>query len=68
VLSTASGLVFAGEQDGNLIAFDARTGKNLWHLQTGAPFYAGPITFMLGGRQYVVVPSGGTLIALALPT
>jgi alcohol dehydrogenase (cytochrome c) len=66
-LSTASGLVFAGEADGNIMAFDASSGKNLWHLQTGAGVRSGPMTFMLNKKQYVVVASGGTVMALALP-
>jgi alcohol dehydrogenase (cytochrome c) len=66
-LSTASGLVFAGEEDGNVMAFDAASGKNLWRLQTGAGLRAGPMSFMHNGRQYVVVASGGTVIAFALP-
>ena len=45
VLSTGSGLVFAGGS-GNLIAFDAKSGKNLWHFQTGSSLYAGAITYM----------------------
>jgi alcohol dehydrogenase (cytochrome c) len=66
VLSTASGLVFAGSS-GNFMAFDARTGKNLWHFQTGGALYAGAITYMVDGRQYVLLPSGTTLTAYALP-
>jgi alcohol dehydrogenase (cytochrome c) len=66
VLSTASGLVFAGSS-GNFMAFDARTGKNLWHFQTGSALYAGAITYMVDGRQYVLLPSGTTLTAYALP-
>ena len=66
-LSTASGLVFAGEDDGNVMAFDAASGKNLWRLQTGGSLRAGPMSFMLNGKQYVVVASGGTVIAFALP-
>ena len=66
VLSTASGLVFAGSS-GNFMAFDGRTGKNLWHFQTGSALYAGAITYMLDGRQYVLLPSGTTLTAYALP-
>ncbi len=66
-MSTASGLVFAGEEDGNVMAFDATSGKNLWRLQTGAGLRAGPMTFMHNGKQYVVVASGGTVIAFALP-
>ena len=65
VLSTASGLVFAGSS-GNFMAFDARTGKNLWHYQTGSALYAGAVTYMLDGRQYVLMPSGTTLTAFAL--
>ena len=67
VLSTASGLVFTGDMAGNFMAFDGRTGKNLWHFQTGAPIYAAPTTFLIGEKQYVVIPSGSTLMAFALP-
>jgi alcohol dehydrogenase (cytochrome c) len=66
VLSTASGLVFAGSS-GNFMAFNAGTGKNLWHFQTGSALYAGAITYMVDGRQYVLLPSGTTLTAYALP-
>jgi len=66
-LSTASGLIFTGDMEGNFMAFDARTGKNLWHMQTGSPIYAAPATFTVNERQYVVIPSGTTLIAFALP-
>ncbi|HEV2985864.1 MAG TPA: PQQ-dependent dehydrogenase, methanol/ethanol family [Vicinamibacterales bacterium] len=65
VLSTAAHLVFAGAS-GNFMAFDARTGKNLWHFQTGSALYAGAITYMVDGRQYVLMPSGTTLTAFAL--
>jgi alcohol dehydrogenase (cytochrome c) len=65
VLSTASGLVFAGAS-GNLMAFDARTGKHLWHFQTGSALYAGAITYIVDGRQYILFPSGTTLTAFAL--
>ena len=52
VMSTASGLVFAGDNEGNFMAFDAATGKNLWFYPTGAPIWgAAAMTFMLDGRQ-----------------
>ena len=41
VMSTASGVVFAGDNEGNFIAFDARTGKNLWYYSTGSPIWGG---------------------------
>lgn len=66
-LSTAGGLVFAGDTDGNLIALDATTGKDLWHFQTGSPIFASPMTYALEGRQYIVIPAGTALFAFALP-
>ena len=68
VMSTASGLVFAGDNEGNFSAFDARTGKPLWHYPTGFALWgAAATTFMLDGRQHVLIPSGTTLVAFALP-
>jgi alcohol dehydrogenase (cytochrome c) len=49
------------------MAFDAKSGKNLWHYQTGSALYAGATTYMLDGRQYVLMPSGTTVTAFALP-
>jgi glucose dehydrogenase len=50
------------------MALDANTGKPLWHYQTGFALWgAAATTFMLDGRQYVVIPSGATLVAFALP-
>jgi alcohol dehydrogenase (cytochrome c) len=68
VLSTAAGVVFDGDNEGNFMAFDSRTGKNLWHYQTGSPIWGGaPMTYMLDDRQYVVIGSGTTITAFALP-
>lgn len=68
LLSTTTGLVFTGDNDGYFYAFDAATGKELWRFQTGAPHWgAAPISYMLAGRQWVLTPSGLTLTAFALP-
>jgi alcohol dehydrogenase (cytochrome c) len=68
VLTTASGLVFAGDGDGNIMAFDSRNGKNLWHYQLGfAMRSTAGTTYMLDGRQYLLVPAGSVLTAFALP-
>jgi len=67
-MTTASGLVFTGDNDGYLYALESATGKQLWRFQTGAPVWGvAPITYMLDGAQWVVVPSGTTLTAFALP-
>ena len=67
-MSTASGLVFAGDNEGNFHAFDARTGKELWSYRMGSLIWgAAPTTVMLDGRQLVMLPSGNTLVAFGLP-
>jgi alcohol dehydrogenase (cytochrome c) len=67
VLSTAGGLVFAADIEGYLMAFDATTGRELWHLQTGSAVYASPMSYAIDGRQYVAIASGSALLAFALP-
>jgi alcohol dehydrogenase (cytochrome c) len=58
-MTTAGGLVFAGEGNGNFNAYDARTGERLWRFQTGAGANAPPVTYEVDGEQYVAVASGG---------
>jgi alcohol dehydrogenase (cytochrome c) len=53
--------------EGYLIALDAQTGKHLWHFQTGSAIYSAPITYALDAREYLAIPSGGAVLALALP-
>ncbi len=68
VMSTASGVVFTGDQDGYFNAFDSRSGKLLWRYRTGSPIHgAAATTYVLDGRQYVLIPSGMTITAFALP-
>ena len=68
VMSTASGLVFAGDNEGNFTAFDATNGKPLWHYPTGSSVWgAASMTYMLDGRQHVLIAAGNTLVAFALP-
>jgi alcohol dehydrogenase (cytochrome c) len=66
-LSTAGGLVFFGEGSGALAALDAKTGKPLWHFQANQPWRASPMTYMVGGKQYVTIagPQGFFSFALA---
>jgi len=60
VLSTSTGLVFQGESDGNLTAFDSETGDTLWQFNTGAGVNAPPIAFELEGEEFVAVAAGGS--------
>jgi alcohol dehydrogenase (cytochrome c) len=66
LLSTAGGLVFGNDGGGNFVAYDAATGKPLWRAGLGANTSNGPQTFLLDGRQYVVVGAGDSLFAFTL--
>jgi alcohol dehydrogenase (cytochrome c) len=65
-VSTAGGLVFTGDDDGNLVALDSTTGKDLWHFYTGHTLYASPITFEMDGRQYVKIAAESDIFTFAL--
>lgn len=67
VMSTAGGLVFFGEDSGAFAALDAETGEPLWHFQANQDWKASPMTFMVGGRQFVAIASGMGFWAFALP-
>ncbi|HSI74688.1 MAG TPA: PQQ-binding-like beta-propeller repeat protein [Lunatimonas sp.] len=74
---TAGGLVFiAGTKDERIRAFDKKTGKVLWEYQLPAGGFATPATYMVNGKQYLVIAVGGVknahkpggpYIAFALP-
>jgi quinoprotein glucose dehydrogenase len=76
---TAGGVLFIGATvyDRKFHAFDARTGKLLWETELPFSGMATPSTYMIDGRQYVVIassggrdpkgPVGGSYIAFALP-
>jgi alcohol dehydrogenase (cytochrome c) len=68
ILTTAAGLVFSGDGDGNVIALDSKNGKYLWHYQLGNGLRSnGGTTYMVDGKQYLLFPSGAALTAFALP-
>lgn len=59
-LVTGSGLLFiAATRDERLRAFDKKTGKLLWQTQLPAAGYASPSTYVVNGKQYVVIACGG---------
>ena len=59
IVTTASNLLFTGEMDGNFDAFDAKTGKKLWHYFMGVGVCSPPITYRVKGIQYVAVGASG---------
>ena len=63
--ATGGGLVFGGDVAGAFRAFDADTGEVLWETSLGAPVSGFPVTYAVGGRQYVAVTTGPSLTAMA---
>jgi plastocyanin len=59
VLTTAGGLLFVGQADGNVIAFDAKTGQELWRFETGFGAEATPMSYEMDGVQYIAIATGG---------
>jgi alcohol dehydrogenase (cytochrome c) len=57
-LATAGGLVFTGFTDGTFVAYDDTTLEPLWKINVGTGFNAPPMTFEVGGKQYVAILSG----------
>jgi quinoprotein glucose dehydrogenase len=77
-LTTASGLVFIAAAMGPYLrAFDIQDGRELWKARLPASAQATPMTYVLDGRQYVVIAAGGhgklgtvqgdAVVAFALP-
>src|SRR6185503_18100622 len=61
--TTAGNLVFVGRSTGDLVAYDARDGKQLWSFQTGAGANNAPTIFEQNGNQYVLFYAGGNALA-----
>ena len=57
-LATAGNLVIQGRADGYLHAFSADQGKDLWSFDAGVAITGVPITYSVGGRQYLTITSG----------
>jgi PQQ-dependent dehydrogenase (methanol/ethanol family) len=67
VLATAGGVLFGAIRDGNIAALDAKSGKPLWHFQTGSNIAASPMSYAVEGRQFVAIAAGNAVYAFALP-
>ncbi len=61
ILTTASDVLFTGGREGYFQVLDARTGSLLWKANLGAQIVNGPITYAVGGKQYVATISGLSL-------
>ena len=66
IVSTASGVVFSGDDDGHFVALEAKTGKHLWHFNMGELLTASPVTYEVDGKQYVAIASGSAVFSFGL--
>jgi alcohol dehydrogenase (cytochrome c) len=62
-LTTAGGLLFTGLIDGSLAAYDDLSLEQLWEVNVGVGFNAPPMTFEVGGKQYVAILTGLARVA-----
>jgi alcohol dehydrogenase (cytochrome c) len=62
VLATDGGLIFHGDLNRRLRAFDAATGKRLWETILGGPISNSTITYAINGKQYVLVMTGDGML------
>jgi len=68
VLVTAGGLVFDGSLDRQFRVSDAASGKVLWETRLDNAAKSTPVTYTVGGKQYVAIIAGGHLQDAANPT
>ena len=66
VLTTASDVLFSGGRDGAFYALDDRNGKLLWETNLGPSVSAGPVTYLVNGKQYVSIQCGSALFTFGL--
>jgi alcohol dehydrogenase (cytochrome c) len=62
-LTTAGGLLFTGLIDGSFAAYDDTSLEQLWEVNVGTGFNAPPMTFEVGGKQYVAILTGLSRVA-----
>ncbi len=66
VLATAGGLLFYGDPSGEFVALDQRDGKTLWHLPLNAIIKTSPMTYTVGGEQFVALAVGSNIMCFGL--
>jgi alcohol dehydrogenase (cytochrome c) len=59
MLSTDGGVLFTGHMTGKFAAYDAETLKEIYSFNLGTPITAPPMTYSVGGKQYIAVVAGG---------
>ena len=66
VMTTAGDLVFSGSIDGYFFALDAVSGEELWHMAVGSRVHSSPMSYAVGGKQYVTIAAGNVVFTFGL--
>ena len=66
VLATAAGILFYGDASGYFVAVDERDGKTLWRVPLNATIKTSPMTFAVGGQQFIALAVGSTIVCFGL--
>jgi alcohol dehydrogenase (cytochrome c) len=66
VMSTGSDLVFSGGREGYFYALNARNGELLWKTSVGGGVASGPMSYSIGGKQYIAISAGNSLFVYGL--
>ncbi|MEZ5356921.1 MAG: PQQ-binding-like beta-propeller repeat protein [Bryobacteraceae bacterium] len=67
LLGTAGGLLFYGDPSGYFVAAGERDGETLWRIPLNATIKTSPITYAVGGKQFVTLAAGSNIMTFALP-
>ncbi len=66
LVATGGGLLFGGDVNGRFRALDMETGEVLWEVNLGSQVTGYPVTYAVGGRQYVAVSTGSAFSTVGL--
>ena len=67
LLSTATGIVFFGDDSGAFSAVDAETGELLWYFHTSQMWKASPMTYTVNEKQFIAIAAGMNILSFSLP-
>jgi len=68
ILTTAGRLLFTGDLDGNVLALSPEDGHVLWHARPGGIMNSSPMTYEIGGKQFVITAVDSVVYAWCLPS
>jgi PQQ-dependent dehydrogenase (methanol/ethanol family) len=66
LMTTAGGFIFYGDANGAVIAADAKSGKILWHYETGQQFKGSPMSYSIDNKQRLILIAGQTILSFGL--